>query len=59
MSVHDLIEELKKHSPLLPVRIRVPSGDACDFCGAGGESYAELDDVRFEGNHISLEGIDG
>lgn len=62
MSVEELIRELQKMSPLLPVRLKVRGvtfwpeeweGGGSREC-EGGEG--DLDDVRFEGNHVSLEG---
>lgn len=62
MSVEELIRELQKMSPLLPVRLKVRGLTHYfeEFEG-GGSSISEggggdLDDVRFEGNHVSLEG---
>lgn len=62
MSVEELIRELQKMSPLLPVRLKVRGVTYyAEEWEGGGISEREggegdLDDVRFEGNHISLEG---
>ncbi len=62
MSVEELIRELQKMSPLLPVRLKVHGVTHWREEWEGGGSIeseggeGELDDVRFEGNHVSLEG---
>lgn len=52
VSVQELIEELKKMPQLQPVRLLIRAGyEDYQACG-------DLSDVRFEGNHISLEAND-
>lgn len=48
MNNQELIEELKKLPPLQPVMVRDRNG-----------WFAELAEVRFEGNHTRLENSDG
>lgn len=65
MNVEELIRELQKMPPLLDVRLKVrgithwleefEGGGSVESEGGGGT----LDDVRFEGNHVSLEANNG
>ncbi len=56
MNVQDLIEELKKMSPLQPVKLLIRGGGFDDELGGSFDAECELQDVSFQGNHIRLEG---
>jgi hypothetical protein len=57
VNVQDLIEELKKMSPLQPVRVFVRN-EGCEDCG-NRDAEGVLQDVSFQGNHIRLEANNG